>query len=315
METMNNLESYIFSKTLITDFVWNKSDILYHYTSPVGLQGIIGKEKIKLWFSNTDYLNDTSEGYHIVNIYKLACEELLQNQLIDNEFYKQIISILPNKKEFFTYDETNYTQCKMRMYQTFICCFSASIDLLPMWNYYVKNGKYEGYCVGFSFFDTQHQGVQNYFGKGYALNTFKVIYHDSEKKDILKKEILDIYSFYNEDNAGERIKSYLSNCLNKLQFVFKNNCFQHENEIRMILTLPTDWDSRKNSSISSIKYRSFNGYSIPYVEVEFLNKTLKSVMSGPLLNNQSAEKSIFNLLDHYGYNNVEILSSTLPIRY
>ena len=33
-------------------------------------------------------------------------------------------------------------------YETYLCCFSKASDDLAMWNYYIKNDGYDGYCIG-----------------------------------------------------------------------------------------------------------------------------------------------------------------------
>ena len=41
-------------------------DIIYHYTSPSGLRGIL--EKHEIWASNLAYLNDSREFYHTLDM-------------------------------------------------------------------------------------------------------------------------------------------------------------------------------------------------------------------------------------------------------
>ena len=51
-------------KELCTD---TETKSIFHYTSFVGLNGIISNQE--LWFTNRFYLNDTSEGVYIFNLF------------------------------------------------------------------------------------------------------------------------------------------------------------------------------------------------------------------------------------------------------
>ena len=62
-----------------------------------------------------------------------------------------------------------------------VACFSQDSDLLPMWNYYLKNGKFEGYNLGFSFPE---------YDLNSGLMKAKVIYENKEKERIIRSTIL-----------------------------------------------------------------------------------------------------------------------------
>lgn len=326
MMDKESLEIYLGRTVMEADLLgrYDKSDSLFHYTSLDGLLGILRETGPVLWFSQYDSLNDTTEGVHILEVYQDVCEELLANGKIDSVFNQAVHDVKPLTKEVFLshlkqlkevekpIDITHY--CKVQESQKYICCFSKNQDSLPMWNYYTKGDKYEGYNIGFCFQRTRQYGVQYCYGKGYNLDLFTVIYDDNEKKQIIQRKIEELYSFY-KDDAREttltRIKNILSNYLKNLALKFKQNCFQHEEEVRAILTVP------KGNTEFTVKYRSKAGYRIPYVEVSFPPQIISGITVGPLLNDQTALNNIQQFLRarHYAFNDKDIGKSEIPIRY
>lgn len=305
--------------------LYETSDSLYHYTSPDGLLGILKETGPVLWFSQYDSLNDMTEGIHILEVYQTVCKELFDSSKIDSAFYQAIYDVKPMKEDIFLShleqliedenptDITHY--CQVVESQKYVCCFSKNPDSLPMWNYYTKGDKYEGYNIGFCFWRTRESDMQNCYGKGYNFDLFTVIYDDEEKKNIIRNKIEEIYSFYKkvtmEKNALSEIQNALSYYLKSLGLKFKQNCFQHEQEVRAILTVPND------STKFPVKYRSKAGYIIPYVEVEFPKESISGITVGPLLNDKVAEKNIQQFAKAYNYpiKDKDIQVSNIPIRY
>lgn len=183
-----------------------------------------------------------------------------------------------------------------------------------MWNYYTKGNKYEGYNIGFKFFDTSHTAVQDCYGKGYHLQFFTVIYDDEEKKSIIRSKIEQFYSFYQldpQEDIPSIICTALSSYLKDLSLIFKKSCFYHEQEVRSILTVG------ENCTQFKVKYRSNAGYIIPYIEVPFPKDTVSGITIGPLLNDKTAVENIKQFAKDRGYHLLDndIRSSKIPIRY
>ena len=304
---------------------YDRSDPVFHYTSPNGLLGILRENGPVLWFSQYDSLNDISEGVHIVEVYQRVCKELFAANKIDSDFCHAIYDVKPITKEMFLYNlkedgtPNNLTDyCKFEEVQKYVCCFSKNQDSLPMWNYYAKGDKYEGYNIGFCFWRTRQWDVQDCYGKGYNFELFTVIYDDNTKREIVQKKIKELYSYYRDADCIEtrekilpRIKTTLSYYLKALGLKFKQDCFQHEQEVRAILTVP------KGNTKFKVKYRSKAGYIIPYIEIPFPAQIISSITVGPLLNDQSAVENIkqFTRDRHYPLNDNDIQTSKIPIRY
>lgn len=293
---------------------FDKSDTIYHYTSPQGLLGILENKEITFWFSRYDCMNDISEGKNVLEIYKDVCEELINEKNMDNDFVKAIKGIEVDEKELFvTYSKDNKMfNAKSSYAEKYICCFSKNQDSLPMWNYYTKAGRCEGYNIGVSFFETQHKGIQEYFGKDYSFRLYRVIYNEDDKKSVLRKEIEECYEKYKSGFVSlNSIKTILIQLLNNCSLIFKNNSFRHEEEIRAVITIPKESKERR----FDIKYRPVNGYIVPYIEGSFPKEIISEITIGPLLKDKIALNTMNDLLKSRGYDSVEVFNSDIPIRY
>lgn len=87
---------------------FDKSDTIYHYTSPQGLLGILENKQVVFWFSRYDCMNDISEGKNVLEVYNEVCEELTNEKKMDNDFVKAIKDIeIDDRELFITYNEDN----------------------------------------------------------------------------------------------------------------------------------------------------------------------------------------------------------------
>lgn len=289
---------------------------IYHYTSPNGLLGILQKEKPILWFSRFDSLNDTSEGTYIVDVYKNVCEKLYEKQEIDKPFYVAIKDIQPDVKEVFSYKSefnANETKGKCQEFESYICSFSKTRDSLPMWNYYSKNNRYEGYNIGFSFNNTQDTGVQSSFEKGYFFSLLCVIYNNEKQEEIIREEILRFYKEIEDfENEIQSIKTAVAVFLKDLSLIFKKPFFAHEKEIRAVIRLP-----KEEHKDFPVKYRNMNGYIVPYIEVAFEKEDVCGITIAPLHNDVLAKNNLEKMMVYFGYNLTlkDIKNSEIPIRY
>ena len=324
---MDKLEEFIFSNELIT--LYKACDVdwcsVYHYTSPDGMLGILHPGgKAKLWFTRYDSLNDINERKEIVSFLEGYCSYQVKNQKLSQEFSDAILQLTPSDEQYLTYPvepvevegvlgkgilsvSSRVTEC-----DTYLCCFSDSPDLLPMWNYYTKSQHYEGYSIGFNCpFFAGDAG----FEKGYSLEFKRVLYSDCEKTALLDKLLLPSDEIYRTSSEEERLKllSVIQDFLNDYQFAFKNTAFQHEREIRAILRIPRE--SIPGGQKFEVKYRNSNGYIVPYVEFETLPNVVEKITIAPLLQPEISQRNIREMLKRRGYYNVDVETSAVPVRF
>lgn len=314
---MNNLFSKCYELMLNKDFLpkLSNSDI-YHYTSESGFNSILFSsndlENITLWASRYDCLNDKSEGEIILEIYKETCKELLNDRKIDKTFYDIIVDLKLSDEVLFSFEPQQEKDSEMREYNRYIISFSTEEDSLPMWNYYSKGNYYEGFNIRFypnEIIDT----LQNYF-KDKFVNVWlgPVVYDKDAQKDLTKKLILTLFESYDGENQ-EFLTDFISRRLLDLSLVFKNEKFKHENEVRIVI------DVAENENDISVKYRTYKGYTIPYIEIKIHKDKVISVTLGPLpLRNTEIKKQkqiVKERLKRNGYNNAFVNSSEIPVRF
>lgn len=281
-----------------------KTSVIYHYTSPEGLMGILGN--CNLWFTRMDYLNDRTELIHIYSVLKKMINE-------DNSFpdlFKEVIS-----QKNFAYD--------YRFKETYICSFSLKNDELSLWNYYTKSESKSGYSIGFKcdflfgdFLDT----ITIY--KSCVIPIFgRVIYSENEQKKILRKLLSSLSKIY-EDNPCESdsIMNLFFQALIELAPFFKHPAFKNEEEIRMVLIcLRASSENLKDIYKMTIK----NGIFIPHYEIPFKPVAIESITYSPYIKTEYVGKSVLDLLTYcndlltckYSLDKIAIKKSEIPVEY
>lgn len=288
--------------------------VIYHYTSPEGVISIIDKHE--LWFSRFDCLNDASEGAYINDVYARAIGKLQRSKEIEKDFLDKIKDVKPDYYRFFKLygedsilnsDGSEVTLGILRTTKPYLCCFSTDRDSLPMWNYYSKDGQYEGYNIGFVY-DKTVKDKEN-------INVVKVIYSQKDQDEIMTKTIKNMYenhTVYGYDI--KRCRESMASILSSRSIQFKNKAFQHEKEVRLIY-----WEPEKTEGIEykqeEKSYRQKKGIIIPFLKIKFEKDQINSLMIGPLIQADIAENTAKQMLAELGYTGIEIKNSKIPIRY
>jgi len=324
---MDKLDEFIYSNELIELYKACDTDwcSIYHYTSPNGLLGILKPGgTARLWFTRYDSLNDINERKEIVSFLHGYCSYQVKNNKLSKEFSDAIQQLPLSDSYLLTYpgeavrvdslfgEDAITVNSRVTECDTYLCCFSDSSDLLPMWNYYTKSQHYEGYSIGFR---CPFLAGEAGFEKGYSLEFKRVVYSSSEKIALLDKLLLPADEFYRTSSDEERQKllSVIQDFLNDYQFAFKNPAFQHEREIRAILRIPKEPIS--DGVQFEVKYRNSNGYIVPYVEFDTLPNTVEKVTIAPLLQAEISQKNLKEMLKRNGYFGVDVETSTVPVRF
>lgn len=318
---MDDFNEFLFDLSYKNLYMLDKYDEnIFHYTSSNGFNSILfgDKEKVTLWASKYDCLNDISEGTIALEIYKEVCENLWNSKKITKEQYDEIANLEANKKMFTTYNITDNkmginSMTKMEECQKYICSFSKNKDSLAMWNYYSKESKYEGYNIGF--YSSEVKQVFNHFyGSGIRGTISPVTYDKREQEEIIKKFLLDILKFYSVTRK-ESIKSAISIQLADWSLIFKSKYFQHEEEVRVIISIPK---YPLNPIPLEVKSRNNFGCTIPYIELPFGKNCVSDICIGPLQctdeQKETQKKILHDMLIVNDYNVMETYSK-IPIRY
>ena len=307
---------------------------LWHYTSGNGLMGIVrynscDHSKLHFWFTRSDCLNDTSEGNHILEIYKKICETLYNEFIINEEFYELIKDLEISAHQFINYpipsdDGVTHTgMLDCAPCHAFICCFSLKEDSLDMWRYYSKGDG--GYGLKFSpfLFDTYKEfEYSDYDEKAVfsMIRAYKIIYDYTEKESILRELIQDTFSAYQNSSDSkeknvENARGFISYSLKVLQFQFKHECYASEQEYRFVFYRPYSKPKDLKNELPPIKFRSNNGVIVPYIELEIEDgmNYLEEVRISPYVQSDYALATAHEYLEACGFSG-KTRKSLLPVR-
>ena len=105
-----------------------KPEILYHYTTIDAMMSIAKGRKI--WATSISYLNDSSEGDHLLGMIRRRLPALLKKHSFDDSVLERL-----------SYADTEIED------RPFIASFSTERNSLPQWRSYCPNGN--GVAIGF----------------------------------------------------------------------------------------------------------------------------------------------------------------------
>jgi len=284
--------------------------ILYHYTSLLGLKGIV--ENGKIWATNILYLNDSEEFFNAMDAVNYVFDVIWDTpEEIDalTEGEKDFLSLLAKKiEDIFEYNEEGF--------KVFVSSFSENADKLSQWRGYCPDGS--GICIGFDFENlnnlTSCQLVKCIYVK-------QSISSDDEQdgfNQVYKFIVgyLKIFqSFENDENKEEKTKSLLQGFEREfLRFAarVKHPGFKEENEWRLILTLD-------ESSNEKVLYRSGKSTLVPYIEINIRDENgrlnIPDLWVGPTPHPDLSRSSIEDFLDAqkvYAYKYQKDITNPIP---
>lgn len=286
--------------------------ILYHYTSTKNINSILSAKnnKIILWASRYNCLNDITEGNLIKEIYSKACESLKNKNQISDSLYKEIKCVQPNKTILFCdKKKAKYIRDEVN---TYIASFSQNSDLLAMWNYYSKGSLCDGINLGF---DTKSikTSLENYDSSLIDIQICPVIYDEGEQIKLIEQFILLLQSEYKDSSDNMFIRYVIAHKLIEWSMIFKYKYFEHENEARIVVRV-----CKKATGVLQPKFRTHLGYLIPYIELEFEKEALSHVTFGPMFENENRKMSQGEIMTEFlksNHYNAKIDFSNVPIRY
>lgn len=297
--------------TLTSNPTYNGS--LYHYTALNNLNSILMNKcnRLVLWASRYDCLNDVSEGQVINNVYTKACEKLKNENTITKELYETISTIKPNRTSLFIdVENSRFIRCEV---DTYITSFSRESDLLTMWNYYSKGNVYDGINIGLDNNAVKRSLINNSPLSGVDLQICPVIYDEDEQIKLIEDLILILKDKYVGGKDDQYLRYVIAYKLTEWKMLFKSKHFEHEKEVRIITRV-----GKKFNKEITVNYRNSFGYVIPYIELEFDKDSLTQVTLGPLIgdeNRKTTQNDVMKeLLISNGYN-ANVIFSEIPVRY
>lgn len=261
--------------------------IIYHYTSlDALLNGIIVKEpvmfnEICMWATHSYFLNDKSE----IKYSSELIDDKIKNYC-NGKFYQSYIDI----KELIDEKEIH------------ILSFSNTIDSLPMWSMYGKQG--EGIILGFDYDLIDLRSIKCNYIEQKDLNQF------------IDAIINKLPISENEDNETKIKQNEILAELYYQRFAIKSKCFEYEEEIRLIINPNTTLEQIFNESNPHLQlnFRINDNILIPYFKYYFQKASLVELWIGPTVNQTLSANSLRKYLDKYGFNHTKIRYSDCPLR-
>ncbi len=275
-------------------------EIIYHYTNAEGLVGIISSGA--LWATDLRFVNDATELDHALGSMLSAVGRArdkfsrpAQLMLLD-----RLAAVIALKEGFPSVHSIS---------------FSADGDLLSQWRAYGGSGS--GYAIGFGTGELLPD-----FGYGIPAgggSIHRVIYDSTAQDDILDGVIAQGCELIEgiSSTGGEvefvaqgLVRRLLSGSESGLFYCLKEEGWAEEVEWRTIYALPA-------GAFVPIEFRIVGGIPVPYLSLEDNRKGLpiRKVVLGPSTPTETAETAVASLLGRYGYAEVEIQRSAIPLRW
>lgn len=335
------METNLYNSGFIKSFNSNDSKedvipdgIVYHYTSSEAFLNIIKNGRIR--FTDVRYLNDKSETLFFVK--KLI--EFVEIKKNEYPVFLEVVSFLLKEDNWEDIKKLNIEKIHFNgntiipfvASRLFVFCASKECDSLNMWNYYVKNGSYQGYNIGLNIsrfiktFDTDSPKTLDSFIVYYG----NVLYDERKQFaeiEYLAKEYEKINTFDNLSlhHAALQLRSYI-----ELQgLFFKSPKFKDEREYRVVISIENERiphsenEAHKYYGVNNQKmteeYYSRNGLIVPSLSVVLPKDAISRVYISPITEYEIAKASVEELLENHGFLNgkkpVDIKKSEIPIRF
>lgn len=286
----------------------DNADIVFHYTSLEKFISII--ESQSLYFTNLNYLNDSKEFQHGVDIIK----DVIKNYSTTES--KSLILEAINKNIQYIYKSPRY-----------IACFSKNGDLLSQWRAYDNHGK--GIAVGF-----ETDELDNFHAIDISMKNIE--YNESIQKNVITEIITIALNYFEQTKEMFDWKGYdyeylvstsIIEFLKEFISTYKHPTFSEEKEFRIEYCVDGNMNKIEDQELM---FRATEHLLIPFLKIPFIDShevsdseaplikkkklPIKKIIIGPSLNFDLNSESIQNLLSKNGYKDIEIVESKIPYR-
>lgn len=278
-------------------FACDPPDLLYHYTSYEGANGIITNKA--LWLTKLSYLNDTTELKLAIDLFQREASRIAK-EIKDRE-QREFLEKAAHQLESFS--EVN------------ICAasFCEDGDLLSQWRAYGQKGN--GIALGFN--GKSFKNLSN-------IKLWKCIYKQREHLRIVGELVETLLKSYNvilKGRIGNRnwgktksdLIGYFNSTFLQVAPILKNSHFHEEKEWRLI-TVPMPFTD-KNYDAKITNHRVLQCYILNFDLIDKGEYTfLEKLVIGPT-KEPGLVSDAFGVLSHkYGFYVNEISCSSVPYR-
>lgn len=253
------------AQTLYSD---SPDELLYHYTTIKGLQGIV--ENRCLWASDVRYMNDSAELRYIVNLLQQRAETEPHQAALLKHFIDWIANRITNG------------------HMIFAASFRAHGNLLSQWRGYSRIGK--GVSIGFKGSDILQLANRHNF------QLARCIYAREQQVELIDRVIKSLVETSLSHNLGdnraseEQFFQTIEVDVLRIAALLKHPSFAEEDEWRIVSPVVTDYLA------SPVKFREGTSMLIPYYEFPLTRQDgtmpVEHVFVGPTPNSSLSLNSL-----------------------
>lgn len=289
--------------------------LIFHYTTVDALIGMTSNmsnsnRNLTMWATDISCMNDPHERKIGIDLLNLYLEEIEDELKIPVECRMSGLKNSSNNDSKLL-NKNGSDEC-LEQYNVYITSFSNKGDSLPMWSMYAKNGN--GISLGFDLESIKRKLPM-------SPTVINDMFYDN-MPDIKIKELLKRYynftynylngyktlfeKFYCGRNINEVISMYMKELYVLIVSSFiKHHSYEYENEVRLCCI-----------DKQPMKFRSSNGFIVPYIDYKLPIDSLKKIIVGPTLDYERIIKPLISLFRSRGIDitKIEIEKSNIPYR-
>jgi hypothetical protein len=272
--------------------------LLYHYTSPEGLSGIVSSGT--LYMTNASFLNDSTEIQYGVGIVREAVDSFGEGK--SN----------PEIANFRTMIKASIQAIFRSIFDVYVTCFSEDDNSLSQWRAYAK----QGYSIAFS-----TAQLESVFTSSQRFTPIlrKVEYDKDTVLARIQKLFEIAYRFSSdlqqsgaEASGSLNLITILINHLIVLVPSAKDPSFSTEHEWRLIKPLGLHVADERNQ----VEFRSGPMGLVPYVRMHAQDSKLPiaGIRYGPSSFPDLSRKALELIAKRHGYGDAKIDGANIPLR-
>lgn len=271
--------------------------LVYHYTDPGGLFGIV-KKKV-LWASDVWFMNDAQEALYGLDAVERAVEPLDSPTDAGTDVRQRAL------------DRLQAIRKQEESLLSYIACLSSVGDDLSQWRAY---GRPRGFSIGF---DTAK--LRSLCGQvpEFDKPTFRYVEYDEKQQantvaTMFNTAVNSLPVAPTSDQLQTAAVAFVNAAL-VLAPALKHPAFSSEREVRLHVY-------RRADATDGLLFRAGAMGIVPYVEIDLKDPgtgemaLIREVVIGPQPNELESQRSVKQFLACHGLRDVEVRLSKVPLR-
>lgn len=290
-----------------------KGSTVFHYTTALGMQGILSKE---FWLTESRFLNDEKEFHVVLDVLRKVLWDALDDWCDVTDFYDGIC------EEYGIINSNGIENKNVALSGLYVLSLSLEQDNLALWT---QTSDGHGYCLGFDL-DTL---LSNLCLKRFSSWHGKVIYDETEQCEALRRTLdvdsghKTVFDYYEglasiphlTDDQRRELADYFAVVCSVYGMFFKHSSFRAESEYRIVVSAIHESKTKYVKNPDTVFFRIRDNAIIPYIKIAFKSlDCLNFVVIGPKNNNCLTLPGLGVFLRSLGVDPA-VLQSSISLRY